>query len=100
MPLGKPGGPEDIDQSAAIELSHKFESFIKGCVVNAYEVPAANLEVIHGTAHSSDRDPSVFCFVVFDRLGNQFYGVTARLQDDGTLSDYRWGKIHPTTSIP
>lgn len=82
-----------IDQSRAQELGTTFERFVIGAVATRFEINPGNLELLHHlSAELLDRPGNVY-FRVLDRPGNTMYGVVAKIQEDGTLADYRCGII-------
>lgn len=81
------------DQSQAQELSRKFERFIIGAVATQFGTSPKNLELLHDFSAQLPNDPENVYFRVLDRQGNTMYGVIAKLQRDGTLSDYRCDRI-------
>lgn len=81
------------DQSRAQELGRTFERFIIGAVAIKFETSPENLELLHNFSAQFPEDPGNVYFRVFDRQGNTMYGVAAKLQENGTLADYRCDRI-------
>lgn len=81
------------DDMRAQELSRQFEGEILQCVRQAYAGDIGSLRVLHSEAFRGTDRENLFCFKVLDSGKNRLYGVTAELQPDGSLSNYKQGII-------